>query len=56
MLSDRLRAARLPVRIEGAPLDLVADVLAEIHGDPLWLLDREPLPLRSWRCACRLPG
>jgi hypothetical protein len=33
-LSERLPAAGLPVRLEGAPLDLVAEVLAEIHGGP----------------------
>jgi hypothetical protein len=47
MLSERLRAAGLPVRVEGAPLDLVAEVLAEIHGDPVRLMDGEPLSSRS---------
>ena len=39
----RLRAAGLPARIEAAPLDLVAEVLAEIHGDPVRLMEGEPL-------------
>jgi hypothetical protein len=47
MLGERLRTAGLPVRIEGAPLDLVAEVLAEIPGDPMRLMDGEPLPPRS---------
>jgi hypothetical protein len=52
MLGELLRAAGLPVRVEGAPLDLVAEVLAEIHGDPMRLMDGEPLPSRSSRhCA-----
>ena len=34
MLAERLRAAGLPVRRDAAPLDLVAEVLAEIRGDP----------------------
>jgi len=41
------RAAGLPVRIEAAPIDLVAEVLAEIHGDAMRLMDGEPLPPRS---------
>jgi hypothetical protein len=47
MLSERLRAAGLPVRIEGATLDLVAEVLAEIRGGPMLQIDGEPLPSRS---------
>jgi len=47
LLSERLGGARLPFRIEGAPLDLVAEVLAVHHGDPMRLLDGEPLPSRS---------
>ena len=43
---ERLRAAGLPVRIE-APLDLVAEVLAEIHGDPMGLMEGEPLAILS---------
>jgi hypothetical protein len=31
------------VRVAGAPLDLVAEVLAEIHGEPMRLMDGEPL-------------
>ena len=34
VLAERLRAAGLPVRRDAAPLDLVAEVLAEIRGDP----------------------
>jgi len=37
------RAAGLPVRIEAAPIDLVAEVLAELHGRPMGLLGGEPL-------------
>ena len=33
--------------IEGAPLDLVAGVLAEIHGDPMWLMEGERIRSRS---------
>jgi hypothetical protein len=56
-LAERLRAVGLPVRIEAAPLDLPAEVLAEIHGDPMRLLDGEPIPSRSWwRCTRLLPG
>jgi len=47
MLGERLRAAELPVRIEGAPLDLVVEVLAEMHGDPMRLIDGEPTTWRS---------
>jgi len=43
MLSERLRAAELPLRIQGATLDLVAEVLARFHGDPMWLMDGDPL-------------
>ena len=43
MLGERLRAAGLPVRLGTAPLDLVAEVLAEMHGDPVRLMDGEPL-------------
>jgi hypothetical protein len=43
MLSERLRAVGLRARLEAAPLDLVAEVLAEIHGDPVRLMDGEPL-------------
>jgi hypothetical protein len=43
MLRERLRTAGLPVRIEAAPLDLVAEVLAEIHGDAARLMDGAPL-------------
>jgi hypothetical protein len=43
MLAERLRAAGLPVRVECASLDLVAEVLAEIHGDAMRLMDGEPL-------------
>ena len=43
MLGERLRGAGLRVRLEGAPLDLVAEVLAEIHGDPVRLMEGEPL-------------
>ena len=43
MLGERLPAAGLPVRLEGAPLDLVAEVLAELHGRPMGLLGGEPL-------------
>jgi hypothetical protein len=52
-LSERLPAAGLPSRIEAAPLDLVAEVLAKmIRGDPMRLMDGEPLPSRSSRdCA-----
>ena len=45
MLSEWLRAAGLPVRVEGAQLDLLAAVLGEIHGDPMRLTDGEPLRL-----------
>ena len=41
------RAAGLPVRIEAAPIDLVAEVLAGIHGDPVQLLEGESIPPRS---------
>jgi len=41
------RAAGILVRLEAAPLDLVAEVLAEIHGDPMRVMDGEPLPSRS---------
>lgn len=37
------RAACLPVGLDAGALNLVAEVLAEIHGDPMRLLDREPL-------------
>jgi len=37
--------------LEGAPLDLVAEVLAEIHGDPVRLMDGEPL--REQLDGCR---
>ena len=47
MLTDRLRAAGLPIRLGTAPLDLVAEVLAEIHGDPVRLLEGESIPSRS---------
>jgi len=43
MLGERLGAAVLPVHIEGAPLDLVPEVLARIHGDPMRLMDGKPL-------------
>jgi hypothetical protein len=43
MVGERLRAAGLPVRVEGAPLDLVAEVLAETYGDPVRLMEGEPL-------------
>jgi hypothetical protein len=42
MLSERLRAARFP-RLDAAPLDLLAEVLAELYGDPMRLMDGEPL-------------
>jgi hypothetical protein len=52
VLSERLRDAGLPVRIEAAPLDLVAEVVAQMHGDPMRLMEGEPLPSRSyWRYA-----
>jgi hypothetical protein len=35
------------VGLEAAPLDLVAEVLAEIHGDPMRLMEGEPLPSRA---------
>ena len=35
MLGQRLRAAALPVPFEAASIDGVAEVLAEIHGEPL---------------------
>ena len=38
---------RVPVRVEGAPLDLVAEVLAAHHGDPMRLMEGEPLPSHS---------
>ena len=48
-LSERLRAAGLPVDLEAAPLDQVAEVLAQIHGSPdrsvAFLLDRSPTRL-----------
>ena len=44
MLSEWLRAAGLPVRVEGAPLEPVAEALAEIDGDAMRLRDGEPLP------------
>jgi hypothetical protein len=47
VLAERLRAAGLPVRRDAAPLDLVAEVLAEIHGHPTRLMDGEPLPSLS---------
>jgi hypothetical protein len=47
MLAERLRAAGLSVRLDAAPLDLVAEVLAEIQGDPVRLMDGESLPSRS---------
>jgi hypothetical protein len=43
MLAERLRAAGFPVRLAAAPLDLVAEVLAELHGRPMGLLGGEPL-------------
>jgi len=33
----------LPAALDAAPLDLVAEVLAETHGDPMRLMDGEPL-------------
>jgi hypothetical protein len=39
--------AAVAVRVECAPLDLVAEVLAEIHGDPIRLMEGEPLPSRA---------
>jgi hypothetical protein len=42
----------LLARIEAAPLDLLAEVLAEIHGDAIRLLDGEPLLSRSSRRRC----
>jgi hypothetical protein len=38
--------------LRAAPLDLVTEMLAEIHGDPMRLLDGEPLRLRSSRRCC----
>ena len=46
MLGERLRAAGIPVRLDAAPLDLVAEVLAEIHGARARFLDGEPIPSR----------
>jgi hypothetical protein len=43
---ERLRAAELRVRLEGAPLGLVAEVRAEMDVDPMQLTQGEPLPLR----------
>jgi hypothetical protein len=43
MLGERLRASGLPVRVGGAPLDLVAEVLTETYGDPVRLMEGEPL-------------
>jgi hypothetical protein len=37
------RVVGLPVHLEAAPLDLVAEVLATIDGDPMRLIDGEPL-------------
>jgi len=34
------------VRIEGAAPGRVGEVLAEIYGDPMRLMEGEPLPLR----------
>jgi len=32
-------------------------MLAEIHSDPMRILEGKPLPSRSWRCCARLlPG
>ena len=39
----RTRVVGLPVHLEAAPLDLVAEVLATIDGDPMRLIDGEPL-------------
>jgi hypothetical protein len=46
MLSERLRPAGLSVRLEAEPLDVVAEVLAAYHGDPMRLLGGEPLSSR----------
>jgi len=35
----------LPGCIEGAPVDLVAEVLADLHGDPMRLIDRGAAPI-----------
>ena len=53
MVGERLREAGLPVRIEGAPLYLVAEVLAEIHGDPIRLMEGEPIASRCGTLAPR---
>jgi hypothetical protein len=47
ILTERLRAAGRPMCRESAPLDFVAGVLAEIHGDPTGLMEGEPLPSTS---------
>jgi hypothetical protein len=42
-VGERLRATGLPVCLDGAPLDLAAEVLAEIQGDSMRLLECEPV-------------
>jgi len=42
-LAEDLRASTFPVGIEGTPLDLLAEVLADLQSDPVRLMEGEPL-------------
>lgn len=53
MVGERLRGVGVPVRVEGAPIDLVAQVLAEIHGDPMRLMEGEPFASKGAMGATR---